>query len=110
MQKIQLDLSISCITSKQQYVGQTKRTILQRFQGHYYTINKALKHLCKNPQDNPNAHPHQLQDDTIRLHHIAKPTHKNIRDFKIQVTPLPSKQWEGPEMQTPKGETPDTYT
>ena len=36
--------AISCITCKQQYVGQMK-TILRCFQGHYANTNKALRHM-----------------------------------------------------------------
>ena len=58
--------AISCITCKQQYVGQTKRMILEHSQeGHYANISKATRHPGKNPQDDPRAHPWQHHRTTF---------------------------------------------
>ena len=64
-------------------MGQTIRTILECFLGHYANINKALRHLGKNPQANLNAHPHQLEGDIIGLHFAT--THNSTKDVQIQV-------------------------
>ena len=76
--------SISCITCTQQYAGQTKRTVLKHFEGHYANINKALRHMGKNAQGNPKSHPYQLQGDTIGLH-FAQASHKGTTNLKIHV-------------------------
>ena len=60
---------IYCITCRKcgkQYVGQTKRKILQRFQGHFYNVK------CAN------------QNDAIGIH-FSQENHRGTRDFKIQV-------------------------
>ena len=57
---------ITCNTCGKQYVGQTKRKILQRFQGHFYNIKVAN------------------QNDAVGMH-FSQPSHRGIRDITIRV-------------------------
>ena len=68
-------------------MGQTKRTILERFQGHYGNINKALK--SQNIPQNGNTW--QIQSDTLGKH-FTSGNHRGTQDLDIQVLdfiPLP---------------------
>ena len=79
--------AITCQTCKMQYVGQTKRTLLERFQGHYGNINKAFK-TTSFPQNGNNW---QIQSDTLGKH-FSNGTHRGTQDLNIQVLefiPLP---------------------
>ena len=58
--------AITCNTCGKQYVGQTKRTLMARFQGHFNNVKRAT------------------QTDAIG-HHFSLPTHKGTRDFTISV-------------------------
>ena len=84
MQKFERSLCNNLPTCKVQYVGQTKRTFLEHFQGHYGKINKALRNPDQVPGTRANAHTNQLQEDTIGLH-FAQTNHKGARDLKISV-------------------------
>ena len=56
--------SITCNTCKKQYVGQTKRRIIDRFQGHFYTIAKGTEQIGR---------------------HFSAPGHKGILDVSIHI-------------------------
>ena len=57
---------ITCKTCQKQYVGQTKNTIVQRFQGHFFNIR------------------HQKQTDAVGLH-FSQPDHHGLKDLSIQI-------------------------
>ena len=84
MQKLQFGIWHTLSYMPQTICQQTKRTILERFQGHYGNTEKAITTPRTRLQANSNAHIHQLQDDTIGPH-FAEITHKGTSDFKIQV-------------------------
>ena len=75
--------AITCRRCKNQYVGQTKRTILERFEGGYSNINKASRNPDQGPGTRANAHTNQLQGDAIGQN-FAQSNHKSTRDLKIQ--------------------------
>ena len=58
--------AITCKTCGKQYVGQTKRTIMARFQGHFYNVKTAS------------------QTDAVGLH-FSQGDHKGVKDFQITV-------------------------
>jgi hypothetical protein len=58
---------ITCQTCQKQYVGQTKRKISARFQGHFYSIKTAIEAI-----ENGNRRPAK---DAIGLH-FSRPDHK----------------------------------
>ena len=57
---------ITCKTCKKQYVGQTKNTIVQRFQGHFFNIR------------------HKKQTDAVGMH-FSQPDHRGLKDLSIQI-------------------------
>jgi hypothetical protein len=65
-------------TQNHQYVGQTLRTIQERFQGHFYSITST-----KNNIDNPVGR-HFRQLDHKGLMDIV-PDHKGLMDIEIHV-------------------------
>ena len=71
---------IYCITCKcchKQYVGQTKRTLALRFQGHFYNINLARSDLSSQKHV-------RASQDTIGSH-FACPKHNGISDLSIHI-------------------------
>ena len=69
---------ITCDTCKKQYVGQTKRKIKDRFQGHFYSVTKTKK-STKNPSKNE-----RQRFDPIG-NHFKKAGHNGMRDLRISV-------------------------
>ena len=67
---------ITCLTCQKQYVGQTKRKLSARFQGHFYSIKNAIEAI-----ENGNRRPAR---DAIGLH-FSRPDHKGTKDLKICV-------------------------
>ena len=67
---------ITCLTCQKQYVGQTKRKLSARFQGHFYSIKNAIAEIQKG-----NRRPAK---DAIGLH-FSRPDHKGVQDLKICV-------------------------
>ena len=76
--------AITCHTCKMQYVGQTKRTLLERFQGHFGSVTKAMRNK---------ANGLSLNEDIGDIGcHFSDSSHSGIKDFNIQVLdfcPLP---------------------
>jgi hypothetical protein len=60
--------SITCHTCAKQYVGQTLRTIHERFQGHFYSITSTKNNI-----------------DTPVGRHFRQPDHKGLMDIEIHV-------------------------
>ena len=58
MQTLTPCLSNDLLTSTIQYVGQTKQTTLEHFQGHYANTNKALKNPEHTPRNTTHAYTH----------------------------------------------------
>jgi hypothetical protein len=70
------------MTCNKQYVGQTKRKIAERFQGHFYNINSALEfYQCQREGRFTNK---KEPKDAVGLH-FSRPDHKGIKDIKIKV-------------------------
>ena len=72
--------SITCQKCNKQYVGQTKRKLGARFQGHFYKIKSAQEFLAKSSQNNAT----KFCKDAVGLH-FSKPDHRGTPDLKIQV-------------------------
>jgi len=70
---------ISCKTCGKQYVGQTKRTILERFQGHFEKIQKCQTYRRENP-----TLFRQLEKDAVGTHFSAE-DHHGTKDLNISV-------------------------
>ena len=70
---------IQCRTCNMQYVGQTKRTIMARFQGHFYTIKNAINKRKINPQQYKSE-----MKDPIGIH-FSQPDHNGHKDIEIYV-------------------------
>ena len=70
---------ISCKTCGKQYVGQTKRTILERFQGHFNKIN-----TCQTGRREDPILFRQTEKDATGTHFSA-PDHNGTKDLSISV-------------------------
>jgi len=70
---------ISCKTCGKQYVGQTKNTILVRFQGHFSKIQKCLKLRREDP-----VLLRQQEKDAVG-NHFSADDHNGTRDLNISV-------------------------
>ena len=70
---------ISCKTCGKQYVGQTKNTILERFQGHFNKIKTALTGRREDPDLFL-----RLEKDAVGTHFSA-PDHNGTKDLNINV-------------------------
>lgn len=70
---------ISCKTCGKQYVGQTKRTILERFQGHFNKIK-----ICQTGRREDPILFRKLEKDAVGTHFSA-PDHNGTKDLIISV-------------------------
>ena len=70
---------ISCKTCGKQYVGQTKRTILERFQGHFNKIK-----TCQTGRREDPILFRKLEKDAVGTHFSA-PDHNGTKDLIISV-------------------------
>jgi hypothetical protein len=76
---------IYCITCKichKQYVGQTKRKILERFQGHFYNVKMALDFYQS--KNKPGKNVGRAPKDAVGMH-FSRNDHNGTQDMKIQV-------------------------
>ena len=71
---------ITCKKCSKQYIGQTKRTLAQRFQGHFYNINLALSDLTTEKHL-------KASQDTIGSH-FSSPDHQGTSDISIHIVDL----------------------
>ena len=67
---------ITCLTCQKQYVGQTKRKLAARFQGHFYSIKNAIEATNKGER--------RPAKDAVGLH-FSRPDHNGVQDLKICV-------------------------
>jgi hypothetical protein len=74
--------SITCKICEKQYVGQTKRRILDRFQGHFYNVKSAQEYL--RTKDNPEPTKGREPKDAVGIH-FPRSDHTGIQDMKIQI-------------------------
>ena len=74
--------TITCNTCSQQYVGQTKRTLANRFQGHFYNTTSAISTRCATDQDKPAT---RIEPKDGVSSHFSRHDHKGTRDMRIQV-------------------------
>ena len=74
--------SITCNTCSKQYVGQTKRKLSERFQGHFYSIKSALEYFtCQKTGMQTNK---REPKDAVGLH-FSRADHNGTNDLKLQI-------------------------
>ena len=74
--------AITCRTCCQQYVGQTKRTLANRFQGHFYNTINAIEYRRASVEGVPST---KLEPKDGVSQHFSAPDHNGIQDMTIQV-------------------------
>ena len=74
--------AITCNTCKQQYVGQSKRSLASRLQGHFYNITSAIIY-SRAIRDNLPTTKSEPKDGVSS--HYSRPDHRGTQDMCIQV-------------------------
>ena len=74
--------SITCRVCDKQYVGQTKRRVLDRFQGHFYNIKSAQEFFASKNAGKPITG--RAPKDAVGIH-FSRSDHNGVHDLKIQV-------------------------
>ena len=72
--------AITCRSCLQQYVGQTKRSLANRFQGHFYNTTSAIGQLLGN-----NTSQQRIDPKDGVSSHFSRPDHNGTQDMSIRV-------------------------